>query len=71
MRGEDSNGMICSKSELGIHEDEDKHRIWDMSQDMVCDPTMIGKSINEVLPRMTNTMFEVESVAITNRPDLR
>lgn len=28
MRWLDSNGMICSKSELGIREDEDQHWIW-------------------------------------------
>ena len=28
MRWLESNGMICSKEELGIYEDEDKHWIW-------------------------------------------
>lgn len=71
MRWEDSNGMICSKGELGINEDEDRHWIWDMTQDLHCDDTMIGKSMKKVFPWFENTIFEVESVAITNRPDLR
>lgn len=71
MRWEDSNGMICSKWELGITEDEDKHRIRDMTNDVHCSDDMIGKSISELYPWMENIIFEVESVAITNRPDLR
>lgn len=70
MRWEESNGMICSKGELGIKEDEDKHWIWDMTNDCTCDESMIGKAMKEVFPWMENTVFEVESVAITNRPDL-
>lgn len=71
MRWEDSNGMICSKWELGIAEDEDKHRIRDMTNDVHCSDDTIGKSISELFPWMENIIFEVESVAITNRPDLR
>ncbi len=33
MRGEDSNGMICAKIELGINEDADQHGIWIMDED--------------------------------------
>lgn len=70
MRGQASNGMICSKGEMGINEDEDKHWIWNMAEDLKCEESMIGKSFAECFPRLQNTIFEVESVAITNRPDL-
>ncbi len=33
MRGIESNGMICSKEELGIMEDMEKHSIWDLKED--------------------------------------
>jgi len=32
MRWLDSNGMICSKEELGINEDLDKHNIWALAE---------------------------------------
>lgn len=70
LRGLDSNGMICSKTELGINEDADQHWIWDMQKDLACDDSMIGKKFKDVFPWFENTIFEVESVAITNRPDL-
>lgn len=34
MRGIESNGMICSKEELGINEDIEKHTIWDLKEDL-------------------------------------
>ncbi len=71
MRWLDSNGMICSKGEIGINEDEDKHRIWNMWEDLTLDDAMIGKSLKELFPMREDMIFEVESVAITNRPDLR
>lgn len=70
MRWVTSNGMICSKSELGIHEDEDKHWIRDIGQDLPCDGDMVWKHIGYLFPWLENTIFEVESVAITNRSDL-
>jgi tRNA-binding EMAP/Myf-like protein len=33
MRGLDSNGMICSKEELRINEDIEKHNIRDLKED--------------------------------------
>jgi len=34
MRGLESNGMICSKEELGILEDMEKHSIWSLTEDL-------------------------------------
>jgi phenylalanyl-tRNA synthetase beta chain len=34
MRGIDSNGMICSKEELGIDEDTEKHTIRSLTEDL-------------------------------------
>lgn len=34
MRGLESNGMICSKEELGINEDIEKHSIRDLKEDL-------------------------------------
>ena len=34
MRGVDSEGMICSKGELGINEDEEHHWIWNLGVDL-------------------------------------
>ena len=34
MRGLESNGMICSKEELGINEDMEKHSIRSMTEDL-------------------------------------
>lgn len=70
MRWLDSAGMICSKWELGILEDEDQHWIWDMDNDLHCNPEMIGKPLGQVFPFLEDRVFEVENVAITNRPDM-
>lgn len=70
LRGLDSVGMICSKWELWINEDNGNHRIWDLWADIGCTDSMVWKSFKELFPWMENTVFEVESVAITNRPDL-
>ncbi|HBB04417.1 TPA: hypothetical protein DCZ39_06060 [Patescibacteria group bacterium] len=34
MRGLESNGMICSKEEIGINEDLDKHNIRSLTEDL-------------------------------------
>lgn len=70
MRGMDSIGMICSKWELGINEDEDQHWIRDLDNDLNCNPEMIGQSLGQVFPFLLDQVFEVENVTITNRPDL-
>ncbi len=84
MRGLESNGMICSKNELGIPEDTDQHWIWilqypathvvwpdDQLPDMhdITDDDL-GLPLKEKYPRLENWMVEVENKTITHRPDL-
>ncbi len=71
MRGEDSNGMICSKGEIGIIEDEDKHWIWIMNEDLSdLTDADIGISLGEKYPWMNNAILDVDNKTVTHRPDL-
>jgi len=71
MRGEDSNGMICSKGELGIIEDEEKHRIRIMDEDLSdLSDADIGTSLGDKYPRMNNAILDVDNKTVTHRPDL-
>ncbi len=70
MRGVDSEGMICSKGELGINEDKDTHRIWDLAQDVEVVDEDLGVSISDKFPWLEATILEVDSKSLTNRPDL-
>lgn len=71
MRGEESNGMICSKGELGIIEDEDKHWIWIMDEDLSdLTDTDIGVPVGEKYPWMNNSVLDVDNKTVTHRPDL-
>jgi len=53
MRGMDSNGMICSKEELGINEDMEKHNIWSLTEDLddVSDKDL-GTPMAKKIPRL-------------------
>lgn len=71
MRWLESNGMICSKWELGIDEDEDKHRIWLLDEDM--DDLQIsdaGTPLSQKYPWLENIILDVDNKSITHRPDL-
>lgn len=70
MRGVDSEGMICSKGELGINEDKDTHRIWDLAQDVEVVDEDLGVSISDKFSWLEATILEVDSKSLTNRPDL-
>lgn len=71
MRGEDSNGMICAKTELGINEDADKHGIWIMDDDFSdLDKSLLGISLAVKYSRLDNIIMDVDNKTITNRPDL-
>lgn len=71
MRGIESNGMICSKEELGINEDIEKHTIWDLKEDLddISDKDL-WTPLKEKFPRLENRVMEVDSKSLTNRPDL-
>ena len=71
MRGEDSNGMICAKVELGIDEDAEIHGIWIMDEDFFDLTTSdLGISLSSKFPRLDNIMLDVDNKTINNRPDL-
>ncbi|UFX82637.1 phenylalanine--tRNA ligase subunit beta [Candidatus Absconditicoccus praedator] len=70
MRGLDSAGMICSKEELGINEDTDKHWIWLLDEDILVEQSDIGKPLKNVATYLENAIIDVENKTLTNRPDL-
>jgi len=71
MRWIESQWMICSKSELGIPEDEDKHWIWILNDDFddLTDED-VGKSLKEKYPWLENWILDVDNKTITHRADL-
>ncbi len=71
LRGIDSNGMICSKEELGINEDQDTHNIWNLTEDLedISDQDL-WISLKEKFPRLESRVMEVDNKSLTNRPDL-
>lgn len=71
MRGEDSNGMICSKGEVGINEDEEMHWIWILDEDLSdLSDADIGTPLGEKYPWMNNAVLDVDNKTVTHRPDL-
>jgi len=66
-----SNGMICSKEELGINEDIEKHFIWSLTEDLdeISDKDL-GTPLKEKFSRLESRVMEVDSKSLTNRPDL-
>lgn len=71
MRGVESNGMICSKEELWIKEDIDKHWIRLLQED-INDITKedYGISLSIRYPRLASPTWEVDNKTITHRPDM-
>lgn len=71
LRGVESNGMICSKSELWIPEDTDKPRIWELDKDFddISDADL-WTSLTDKYPRLDSAVIDVDNKWLTNRPDL-
>ena len=71
MRWLESNGMICSKEELGINEDMDLHSIWSLTEDLedISDKDL-WIALKDKFPRLENWVMEVDNKSLTNRPDL-
>jgi len=84
MRGLESNGMICSKSEIGIAEDQEHHWIWTLqyaegftevekkSPGDMHDITDVdcGIALKVKYPWMENRVLDVDNKTLTHRPDL-
>ncbi len=63
IRGEESEGMLCSERELGLSDDH--------SGIMVMPPdTKLGASLSELYPLRMDVRFEIDNKSITHRPDL-
>lgn len=63
IRGEESNGMLCSEKELGFSENHDGILILPAD-------TPLGIPMNELFPDWTDVRFEIDNKSITHRPDL-
>jgi len=71
MRGLDSNGMICSKEEIGINEDVEKHTIRSLTEDLDdVSEKDLGTPMAEKFPWLESFVMEVDNKSLTNRPDL-
>ncbi|MBQ7467114.1 MAG: phenylalanine--tRNA ligase subunit beta, partial [Clostridia bacterium] len=62
MGGEDSFGMGCSESDLGIGSDD--AGLWDIKEDVP-----LGVDIKQLWP-VDDVVFEIDNKTLTNRPDL-
>ena len=71
MRWLDSNGMICSKWELWINEDEGEHWIWLLTEDFddLTDADL-GTPLSVKYPWLDSFVLDVDNKTVTHRPDL-
>ena len=63
IRGEGSEGMLCSERELGISEDHTGIMILPSG-------TKPGTPLSELFPHRVDVRFEIDNKSITHRPDL-
>lgn len=64
IRGVESEGMMCSRFELGVGEDHSG--IWILPEEW---EKYLGKPLIEVLPEIKDVIWEIENKALTHRPD--
>ncbi|MBI4256716.1 phenylalanine--tRNA ligase subunit beta [Candidatus Uhrbacteria bacterium] len=65
LRGEDSEGMICSSNEIGLSQTEGDHEIRDLGNV----DAKAGTPLATVLG-LDDVIFDIEHKSLTNRPDL-
>jgi phenylalanyl-tRNA synthetase beta chain len=65
LRGEDSEGMICSSNEIGLSQIEGDHEIRDLGDI----DAKVGTSLAAALG-LDDVIFDIEHKSLTNRPDL-
>ena len=63
IRGVESNGMLCSKKELGFSDDHSGIMIFPEN-------TTLGVPLSELFPKWIDVRFEIDNKSITHRPDL-
>ena len=61
--GHESHGMCCSALELGIGTDHDGIVEID-------DNAKVGQTLQQAIPDIVDTVFEIDNKSLTNRPDL-
>lgn len=70
LRGVESNGMICSKNELWIHEDADKPWIWELEKDLEVSDADLWTPLTDKFPWLDSYVLDIDNKWLTNRPDL-
>ena len=70
LRGVDSNGMICSKSELWINEDSDKPWIWELEKDLEVWDEDLWVPLTDKFEWLDSFVLDIDNKWLTNRPDL-
>ena len=63
IRGEESEGMLCSERELGLSDDHSGIMVLPAG-------TKIGAPLSELYPHRADVRFEIDNKSITHRPDL-
>lgn len=65
LRGEESEGMICSSNEIGLSPTEQDHEIRDFSDITAKAGTSLAIALG-----LDDVIFDIEHKSLTNRPDL-